>query len=491
MVDRIGQQLGTYRIIRPIGHGGFADVYLGEHIYLQTQVAIKLLQMRLAEEEMEGFLIEARTIAHLVHPHIVRVLDFGIEDRTPFLVMDYASNGTLRQLHPKGKRLPLDTVVDYTKQTAEALQYAHEKKVIHRDIKPENILVGRRNDLLVSDFGIALIAQSSLHQSTQNMAGTISYMAPEQIQGRPRPASDQYALGIVVYEWLSGECPFRGTFQEIAVQHATTPPPSLREKVPLISPTVEQVVLTALAKEPKERFTSIESFAIALEQASYAPQSAIVGSLPTEPTAPSTPQPVQLPDLNVLYKESVKARSQGDLEQTAMLWQQILDRDPQFQFGTLALQMNKLLEELVQWRVKHLRSQAEQAHTSGAWVQEIGALQALLKLEPNDNEARARIAVAEKHQKYAWMYEIASQFVQEKALLEAKTQLEMLSQEDPEYGDPAKLAEKLGVLLHDPSISLPNEVHARAADALAKGREMYNRTKDELTESYLRAKRGQ
>src|SRR5438067_2401518 len=125
MADRVGQQLGNYRLIRLLGQGGFAEVYLGEHIYLKTQVAIKLLQMQLANEDIEGFLKEARTVASLVHPHIVRVIDFGIEGETPFLVMDYAPNGTLRQRYPKGARLPLDTVVSYVKQVASALQYAH------------------------------------------------------------------------------------------------------------------------------------------------------------------------------------------------------------------------------------------------------------------------------------------------------------------------------------------------------------------------------
>src|SRR2546426_2102785 len=267
MADRIGQQLGNYGIIHPIGHGGFADVYLGEHIYLQTQVALKLLQMRLAEEDMEGVLKEARTIAHLVHPRIVRVLDFGIEGGTPFLVMDYAPNGTLRQRHPKGTRLPLNIVVNYTKQVADALQYAHGKKLIHRDIKPDNMLLGENQQVLLSDFGIALIAQSTRYQNTQEVIGTVAYMAPEQLQGKPRRASDQYSLGVVVYEWICGDRPFHGSFTEIYSQHMFVLPPPLCEKVPGLLPTVEEVVFTALAKDPQQRFGSVQAFAHALEQA--------------------------------------------------------------------------------------------------------------------------------------------------------------------------------------------------------------------------------
>src|ERR1700737_1383560 len=158
--------------------------------------------------------------------------------------MDYASNGTLRQRHPKGVALPLPLIVAYVKQVANALQFAHDEKLIHRDIKPENMLLGRRNEILLSDFGIAIGPKSSPYQGQQDMAGTIAYMAPEQIQAHPRPASDQYSLGIVVYEWLSGERPFHGSFTEIAAKHATTPPPSLRAKMITVPPDVEHVVMT-------------------------------------------------------------------------------------------------------------------------------------------------------------------------------------------------------------------------------------------------------
>lgn len=268
MTDYVNKQLGNYRLVRHLGRGGFADVYLGIHVHLKTQAAIKLLHTQLSGSEIEQFRTEARTIARLEHPHIVRVLDFGIQDHTPFLVMSYAPNGTLRQKHPKGTQLPLSAVISYVKQVADALQYAHERKLIHRDIKPENMLVGRFNEVLLSDFGFVLIAQSSMSQSTKEMAGTVPYMAPEQFQGRPRSASDQYALGIVVYEWLAGDRPFQGSVLEIATQHMLTPPPSLCAKNPAIPPVVEEVVFTALAKDPLQRFATVKAFANALEQAS-------------------------------------------------------------------------------------------------------------------------------------------------------------------------------------------------------------------------------
>ncbi len=269
MADHIGQQLGNYRITRLIGRGGFADVYLAEHVYLNTPVALKMLQTRVEGDDLEAFLREARTLARLVHPHIVRVLDFGVVDEVPFLVLDYAPNGTLRQRHPRGSLVPLASVVSYTQQIADALQYAHDEKFIHRDIKPENMLLGRRDEILLGDFGIALIAQSSRYQHSADVAGTVGYMAPEQIQGRPRPASDQYALAVVIYEWLSGDRPFHGSFSEVCAQHMFSPPPPLREKAPSVPLLIEQVIVTALAKDPAQRFKSVRAFATALEQASH------------------------------------------------------------------------------------------------------------------------------------------------------------------------------------------------------------------------------
>jgi serine/threonine protein kinase len=273
MPDRVGQSLGNYQLIRLPGRGGFAEVYLGEHRRLGTQAAIKVLHTHVADSEEEAFLAEARTIARLEHPHIVRIFDFDVQDGTPSLVMNYASNGTLRQRHPKGARLPVPLVLDYLKQITAALQYAHEEKVIHRDIKPENMQLGRHNELLLSDFGIALIAQSSRLLSTQEVVGTAAYMAPEQLQGKPRLASDQYSLGVVIYEWLTGDRPFHGTFVELYSQHLSVPPPSLRSKVATLSPELDQVILTALAKDPTQRFASVKAFATAFEQAISGPAS--------------------------------------------------------------------------------------------------------------------------------------------------------------------------------------------------------------------------
>ncbi len=273
MADHIGQQLGNYRVLRLLGRGGFSEVYLGEHAYLKNHAALKVLGTQLSEEDTEEFLQEAQTLARLDHPHIVRVLDFAVHDGTPFLVMEYAAGGSLRELHPKGTRVSLEHITAYVTQVASALQYAHNQRLLHRDVKPGNMLLGARGQVLLSDFGLAMLMPSSLSGKTQamdqSMTGTTPYLAPEQLQGQPQPASDQYALGVVVYEWLSGRRPFHGTPIEIAMQHLSASPPSLREMEPDLPPVIEEVVMRALAKEPELRFASVQDFATALQHAAH------------------------------------------------------------------------------------------------------------------------------------------------------------------------------------------------------------------------------
>jgi serine/threonine protein kinase len=298
MFDRVGQQIGNDRLLHFLG--SFADVFLGEHLYLKAPAAIKFLRTKvITKDDLDAFLKEAQTIARLNHPNIIRVTDFGVDQDIPFLVMDYAPNGTLRQRHPKGSVLPVSTVVPYVRQIADALHHAHEEKIIHRDVKPENMLVGRRNEVLLSDFGIALIAQSSRYQTTQEMVGTVAYMPPEQIQGKARPTSDLYALGIVTYEWLSGDRSFHGSFIEICTRQMYSPLLPLRNKVPTVATEVEQVVTTALAKDYRQRFANVQAFAIALEIASRS-----VWSQPTTvsqqiPAQMQLPSPTITPSINM------------------------------------------------------------------------------------------------------------------------------------------------------------------------------------------------
>ena len=296
MDDREGQQIGQYRLIRRIGQGGFGTVYIGEDTTNKSEVAIKVLPSDLSREELDKFLAQVRVASAFNHPHIIRILAFGEENGTPYLVMDYAPYGSLRELHPRGTQLPLSTIVSYLKQIADALQYIHDQNMIHRDIKPHNMLLGPNHEILLSDFGIAVASESMGYrrQKVQEFEGTILYAAPEQIRGRSRFASDQYALGVLVYEWLSGSCPFYGTVEEVASQHTLVPPPPLREKLPTISPAIEQVVLKALAKDVDKRFESVQAFAIALERASRLDLASKRQATPN-PLISSSPLPLTIP----------------------------------------------------------------------------------------------------------------------------------------------------------------------------------------------------
>ena len=267
MVDRLGQQFGNYRLVKLLGKGGFAEVYLAEHLYQEKQVAIKILPARLSDlRTIHRFRQEARAVAHLEHPNLVRVIDFGVESTTPYLVMYYAPNGTLRQRHPRGNRLPLGTVVSYVTQIADALQYAHNKSFVYRNVKPANMLIGEHEELLLSGFSMAVLPEVSNSTAMEEAADTMLYMAPEQIQGHPQAASDQYALAVVAYEWLCGALPFQGTGQELVLEHLSTPPLPL-EKWIRVAPEIEEVIMRALSKDPGDRFASVQEFASALAQA--------------------------------------------------------------------------------------------------------------------------------------------------------------------------------------------------------------------------------
>jgi len=269
MMEQVEQRLGNYRLIQLLGKGAFADVYLGEHLYLSTPVAIKVLRSRVDSPTQADFLAEARQVSHLVHPHIIRVFDFGMEAEASFLVMDYAPYGNLRQLHTPGTVVPLSIIVSYVRALASALQHAHDQHLIHRDLKPENVLLGPKHELLLSDFGLALLTSGTEPLQINERFGTLAYMAPEQILGLPCPASDQYGLAVMVYEWLSGQLPFGGSAAHISNQHLYAIPASLCERHPEIPLAVEQVVFKGLSKDPTQRFVDILSFARAFEEASH------------------------------------------------------------------------------------------------------------------------------------------------------------------------------------------------------------------------------
>ncbi len=296
-----GAQIGRYHLLRLIGSGGMGEVYLAEDPTIRRQVAIKVLRIdtpssaeRASDSEgIRLFLREARAVAQLDHPHILPLFDYG-EERVQgaslaFLVMPYRSEGSLLQWieqHDHAAAFSPQELISIVQQAADALQYAHNHNVIHQDVKPSNFLIrsatdntgsAQRLDILLADFGVAKISTATTSNS-QGIRGTPKYMAPEQWNGEAVPASDQYALAIMVYELLTGRTPFTGTPLQLMYQHIHTPPPAPSTQNPRLSSTIDQVILRTLAKRPEERFSSITAFAQALCQAL---QNTSVGETPT------------------------------------------------------------------------------------------------------------------------------------------------------------------------------------------------------------------
>ena len=455
MVNRVqaGQQLGNYRLVQRLGVGGFAEVYLGEHRYLKRQVAIKVLLVELSgdDKESERFLAEAQTMATLKHPYIVGCLDFGIERNVPYIVMDYAPGGTLRDLHPEGDLVPLATVVAYIEQVAAALQYAHDQGVIHLDVKPENMLVGQSGEVLLSDFGLARFSRSVSKRVT-SLVGTISYMAPEYLQRKPQAASDQYSLAIVAYEWLTGIRPFDGDDERIvAGQQLQTLPPSLRNIVPSLPVAVDEVVLAALAKKPEERYRTISEFAATL---TFASQSSIEED--TSGLAPVKPE--------TLYKEGLKAKGEGKLELAKQFLEELQERDPSFRPDVVAGQLQQIDTALRPQLFAHYRAEAEAANEEGQWEQEIDTWNALLQLDPTRaeaQEARTRIRLAREHQLHDHLYQDAAQLVAENNRPGAQQLLQQLYEEDSYYGDPQGLAKKVKKVNVPPSYQQEQAEHRK------------------------------
>lgn len=278
-----GKEFSHYRLLQIIGSGGMGKVYLAEDIHIRRQVAVKIIELGVAPEPDEPttsalrlFLREATAIAKLDHPYILPLYDYGKErldgSYFAYLITPYRAEGSLiTWLHTRAQArqtslLTLRQVSHLIQQAASALQYAHEHQVIHRDVKPANFLIRSKADadaypdLLLADFGIACL-ESQTSSVSQNTSGTPTYMAPEQWSAQPLFSSDQYALAVMAYELVTGKPPFQGSPMKLMYAHLHEPPQPPHERNPLLSPTVDAVLLRALAKQPEERFSSIAAFA--------------------------------------------------------------------------------------------------------------------------------------------------------------------------------------------------------------------------------------
>ncbi len=272
-LERQGQMLGRYRLQRMLGRGGMGEVWLAADEQIRRDVAIKLLPAVHANNQnyLQLFEYEARAAASLEHPNILPVHDFGEQARengelTTYLVMPYITGGTLRD-RMRQQQLPVQEALNYLKQAAQAIDYAHTRQVLHRDIKPANMLLDQ-SWLLLTDFGIAkLLSSTTYHAQTNAGAGTPVYMAPEQAQGHAEAASDQYSLVVIAYQLFTGQLPFRGeTSFDILIKQINETPVSPRDINTSIPQAVADGILRGLAKKPGERYASCGEFVAVLEQ---------------------------------------------------------------------------------------------------------------------------------------------------------------------------------------------------------------------------------
>ena len=275
---------GRYRILRKLGSGGMADVYMAEDQQLGRRVALKVLHRRFAEDEqfVERFRREASSAAGLSHANVVAIFDRGEWDGTYYISMELVEGRTLKDIVREKGPAPPEAAVDLTLQILRAARYAHKHGIVHRDIKPHNVLIDQDGRVRVTDFGIARAGTSDITE-TGSVMGTAQYLSPEQAQGRPvDERADLYAIGIVLYELLTGQVPFDADSPvTVALKQVSELPVPPAEIVPAIPPAIDAVVLHALEKNPDRRWQNADEFIAALETARSEPQ-----RMPPPPAAP-------------------------------------------------------------------------------------------------------------------------------------------------------------------------------------------------------------
>ncbi len=272
MTNLVGQSLGRYHILEQLGEGGMATVYKAYDTRLETDVAVKVIRtenltMATMERALKRFEREAKALARLTHPNIVKVTDFGEHEDKPYLVMIYLPGGTLKQR--LGKPIPWQEAARLLIPIAEALDFSHSQNMIHRDVKPSNILLTERGQPMLTDFGIAKILdleETADLTGTGMGIGTPEYMAPEQWTGNTSAFSDQYALGVVLYEMLTGRKPYSAdTPAAILLKQATEPLPRPSQFTRDLPEKMEKLLLKVLARNPEDRYASMGEFAKALD----------------------------------------------------------------------------------------------------------------------------------------------------------------------------------------------------------------------------------
>ena len=254
-----------YEIEKLIGEGGMANVYLARDTILDRKVAVKVLRGDLAGDEkfVRRFQREALSASSLSHPNIVEIYDVGEDEGNFYIVMEFIEGKTLKQLIKKRGVLSLPETMDIMLQLLDALASAHDSYIIHRDIKPQNIMIKESGLVKITDFGIAMALNSAQLTQTNSVMGSVHYLPPEQASGKGSTIrSDIYSLGILMFEMLTGKVPFRGdSAVEIALKHMKEPLPSVREINPVVPQSVENIILKAAAKNPKNRYKDVREMA--------------------------------------------------------------------------------------------------------------------------------------------------------------------------------------------------------------------------------------
>jgi len=409
-MNLLGQTVGHFEILAELGRGGMAIVYKARQTNLDRIVALKVLRPELARDTLyvARFRLEARSVARLEHPHIVPIYEVGEKDDLHFIAMQYIPGRTLRDLMQEQPALSIERVLGLLTQMSAALDYAHRCGIIHRDIKPSNVMLTETNWVYLTDFGLARAITAEKGLTAAGMViGTPEYMSPEQAQGLPNigPSTDTYALGVILYELLTGELPFEGetAVATLAARIMYDPKPPSHFRADLARP-VEAVMLRALAREPTQRFQSATQLVTALQNATrstlkpfrptppnfnftppprqtskrdpvifylglailmlllivtvigvqlYAAKgtvswplphpSATLASLPTSPPLNPSPLPLQAPDLSKLGWEALTAKKYVEAEQ---FFQQALLLNPRMELALTGLGMLRQEEDL-------------------------------------------------------------------------------------------------------------------------------------------------
>ena len=276
-LDLTGRTIGNYEITRRIGAGGMSTVYRARQTNIGRDVAIKVLIADMVDDPalLARFEREVRVIAELEHPRILPVYDYGEIEGLPYIVMAYMSRGSLTdRISRAGAGLPLDEVIDVFEEIAEGMNYAHLKGVIHRDLKPSNVLLDAEGNPRLADFGIAKISQSNTDLTGEKVIGTLSYMAPEMFRKSEQITSavDIYALGVMLYQMLTGEVPYSGDTAQIVGAHLHQAVPDIRQKRPDLPVRVQDVINRAMAKDPTDRYLTALDMATDLSRAAYRPE---------------------------------------------------------------------------------------------------------------------------------------------------------------------------------------------------------------------------